>query len=244
MRHGNKLNHLGRDNQHRKALLKNMSISLILHKRIYTTVAKAKALRIYVEPLLTRGKTDTTHNRRMVFSYLQSKDAIKELFGEVSTKIATRPGGYTRIIKTGFRQGDNAEMCMMELVDYNTIYGKAAEEASKTRRSRRSRAKAGAEGASTTTTTAAGLAAAAVAVPMMEETNEEFEAETSMDPEVETPSEVAATSTEAEATEAAEVTEAQNDAPATESTPEASSDDVNPADPADPESPAATDSIE
>lgn len=242
MRHGNKLNHLGRDNQHRKALLKNMSISLILHKRIYTTVAKAKALRIYVEPLLTRGKTDTTHNRRMVFSYLQSKDAIKELFGEVSTKIASRPGGYTRIIKTGFRQGDNAEMCMMELVDFNTIYGKAAEEASKTRRSRRSRAKAdGAPLATTASTAAAGLAAAAVVEPMMEETNEEFEAETSMDPEVETSSEVAATATEAEAME---VAEAQIDAPAPESTPEAASDDVNPADPADSEGPAATDSIE
>jgi len=140
MRHGKKINHLGRTASHRAALLSNMASSLILHKRIYTTVAKAKALRTYVEPLITRSKTDSTHSRRMVFSYLQNKEAIKELFGEVSTKVATRPGGYTRIIKTGFRPGDNAETCLMELVDYNTVYNpKGDKAAGATRRTRRGR---------------------------------------------------------------------------------------------------------
>ena len=122
MRHGKKFNHLGRTASHRKAMLSNMASSLVIHKRINTTVAKAKALKKYVEPLVTRSKTDSTHNRRMVFSYLQSKDAVTELFKEVSLKIGDRPGGYTRIIKTGNRLGDNAEMCMIELVDYNEIY--------------------------------------------------------------------------------------------------------------------------
>jgi large subunit ribosomal protein L17 len=124
MRHGKKFNHLGRTASHRKAMLSNMASSLVIHKRINTTVAKAKALKKYVEPLVTRSKTDSTHNRRMVFSYLQSKDAVTELFKEVSLKIGDRPGGYTRIIKTGNRLGDNAEMCMIELVDYNEIYGR------------------------------------------------------------------------------------------------------------------------
>lgn len=122
MRHGNTVNKLGRDYQHRQALLSNLANSLILHKRINTTVAKAKELRKYVEPLLTKGKTNSTHSRRVVFSYLQNKDAVKELFGDVANKIAQRAGGYTRIIKLGFRQGDNAEMAMIELVDYNTVY--------------------------------------------------------------------------------------------------------------------------
>lgn len=122
MRHGKKINHLGRTAQHRKAMLANMSISLINHKRISTTLAKAKALRKYVEPLITKSKTDTTHSRRIVFSYLQNKEAIKELFEEVSKKIAHRPGGYTRIIKTGFRSGDSAETAIIELVDYNEVY--------------------------------------------------------------------------------------------------------------------------
>lgn len=122
MRHGNTVNKLGRDIQHRQALLSNLANSLILHKRINTTVAKAKELRKYVEPLLTKGKTNSTHSRRVVFSYLQNKDAVKELFGDVANKIAQRAGGYTRIIKLGFRQGDNAEMAMIELVDYNTVY--------------------------------------------------------------------------------------------------------------------------
>jgi large subunit ribosomal protein L17 len=119
MRHGKKFNHLGRTKPHREAMLANMACSLIEHKRVSTTVAKAKALRLYVEPLLTKSKTDTTHSRRVVFSYLKDKHAVTELFRDVSVKIADRPGGYTRILKTGFRLGDNAQMCFIELVDYN-----------------------------------------------------------------------------------------------------------------------------
>ena len=138
MRHRKKLNHLGRKTQHRKAMLSNMASSLILHKRIFTTVAKAKALRVYVEPLITKSKEDSTHSRRTVFTYLQNKYAVSELFREVSQKIATRPGGYTRILKTGFRPGDAAEMCFIELVDYNTNMLKTTEDsARRTRRSRR-----------------------------------------------------------------------------------------------------------
>jgi large subunit ribosomal protein L17 len=145
MRHRKKFNHLSRTSAHRHAMLSNMATSLILHKRITTTVAKAKALRIYVEPLLTRSKNDTTHSRRMVFSHLQSKEAVSELFREVSVKIADRPGGYTRIIKLGTRDGDNADMCMMELVDYNEnlLGGGKVEEKSTGRRRRRK--KGGAE---------------------------------------------------------------------------------------------------
>ncbi|GGG17084.1 50S ribosomal protein L17 [Pontibacter amylolyticus] len=146
MRHGKKVNHLGRTASHRKAMLSNMAASLILHKRLSTTVAKAKALRKYVEPLLTKSKNDTTHSRRTVFAYLQDKESVKELFDEVSVKIANRPGGYTRILKTGYRLGDNAEMCVIELVDYNedmlTTTGTAG--AKKTRR-RSSSKKKGAE---------------------------------------------------------------------------------------------------
>jgi large subunit ribosomal protein L17 len=138
MRHGKKFNHLGRTASHRAALLSNMASSLILHKRIQTTVAKAKELRKYVEPMITKSKTDSTNNRRVVFSYLQSKDAIKELFSIVSEKVANRPGGYTRIIKLGNRLGDNAEICFIELVDFNeTMLAASAEKAGKTRRSRR-----------------------------------------------------------------------------------------------------------
>ena len=136
MRHGKKLNSLSRKAAHRKAMLANMACSLIQHKRIETTVAKAKALRVYIEPLLTKAKTDSTHSRRTVFSYLQSKDAVTELFREISPKIADRPGGYTRIIRLGNRLGDNAEMCMIELVDYNELMTKEPKE-KKTRRSRR-----------------------------------------------------------------------------------------------------------
>jgi len=140
MRHGNKVNNLGRKSAHRKAMLSNMACSLIQHKRINTTVAKAKALRGFVEPLLTKSKTDSTHNRRTVFSYLQNKDIVTELFREVAPKIADREGGYTRIIRTGYRLGDNAEMCMIELVDFNEVY--TNEKAKKTtRRSRRGGAK-------------------------------------------------------------------------------------------------------
>ena len=136
MRHGNKLNHLGRKSAHRKAMLSNMACSLIEHKRISTTIAKAKALRVYVEPLLTKSKTDSTHSRRIVFSYLQSKEIVSELFRDVAPKIATRNGGYTRIIRLGYRLGDNAEMCMIELVDFNEIYTNEAVKKT-TRRSRR-----------------------------------------------------------------------------------------------------------
>jgi len=138
MRHGKKFNHLKRKVGHRKALLRNMSGSLIEHKRIFTTLAKAKALRLYLEPLVTKSKTNTTHSRRIAFKYLQSKEAVQELFETIAPKIADRPGGYTRIIKTGTRQGDAAEMAMIELVDFNEIYGtdKSAGRG-KTRRSRR-----------------------------------------------------------------------------------------------------------
>ena len=119
MRHGNKINHLGRTSAHRKAMLSNMASSLIMHKRINTTVAKAKSLQTYIEPLITKSKTDDTHNRRIVFKYLQDKEAVTELFREVAPKVADRPGGYTRIIKTGFRLGDGADTAMIELVDFN-----------------------------------------------------------------------------------------------------------------------------
>jgi large subunit ribosomal protein L17 len=137
MRHGNKVNHLGRKTAHRKALLMNLSNALILHKRITTTVAKAKELRKHIEPLINKTKTDSTHNRRILFSYLQDKESIKELFGVIADKVANRPGGYTRIIKLGFRKGDAADIAMIELVDFNDIYVKETKEATgKTRRGR------------------------------------------------------------------------------------------------------------
>jgi large subunit ribosomal protein L17 len=142
MRHGKKFNHLGRQTAHRKAMLANMGCSLIEHKRINTTVAKAKAFRTFIEPIITKSKTDTTHNRRTVFSYLRSKEAVTELFKEISVKVADRPGGYVRIIKLGNRQGDNAPMAMVELVDYNELYNPKGNKAKKnTRRSRRGGAK-------------------------------------------------------------------------------------------------------
>ncbi|SNR63934.1 50S ribosomal protein L17 [Lutibacter flavus] len=134
MRHGKKFNHLGRQTAHRKAMFANMACSLIEHKRINTTVAKAKALRVFVEPLITKSKDDTTHNRRVVFSYLRNKFAVTELFKEVSVKVADRPGGYLRIIKLGNRQGDNAPMAMVELVDYNTSYNPNSKKKKKTTR--------------------------------------------------------------------------------------------------------------
>ena len=141
MRHGKTVNHLGRKAEHREALLMNMACSLIEHKRINTTLAKAKALKKYVEPLLTKSKTDSTHSRRIVFSYLKNKEAVTELFREVSPKIADRPGGYTRIIRLGYRPGDNADMCMIELVDFNTVYGKEADKAAAKKTTRRGGAK-------------------------------------------------------------------------------------------------------
>ena len=142
MRHGKKFNHLSRKTAHRKAMLANMACSLIEHKRINTTEAKAKALRKFVEPLITKSKEDTTHNRRVVFSYLRNKYAVAELFKEISVKVGDRPGGYVRIIKLGNRLGDNADMAMIELVDYNEIYNAGKEKKKTTRRSRRGGKKA------------------------------------------------------------------------------------------------------
>jgi large subunit ribosomal protein L17 len=182
MRHGKKINHLGRTDSHRKAMLANMASSLILHKRITTTLAKAKALRVYVEPILTKAKNDTTHSRRTVFSYLQDKETVTILFREVAEKIANRPGGYTRIIKMENRLGDNAEMALIELVDYNTVYGKEAAKTEKkaTRRRGGSAAKGKAPAAPKAETAAeaaveepkAEAAPAVEAAPKAEETPE------------------------------------------------------------------------
>lgn len=147
MRHNKKFNHLSRKKGHRDALLANMTISLIMHKRIFTTLAKAKALRVYAEPLITRSKEDSMANRRLVFSYLQNKYAVTELFREISQKIGDRPGGYTRILKTGNRLGDNAQMCFIELVDYNQALLDAKAADTKKSRTRRSRKKAAAPAA-------------------------------------------------------------------------------------------------
>ena len=163
MRHNKKINHLGRTNTHRQAMLSNMACSLIKHKRIFTTTAKAKALRKFVEPLITKSKEDTTHSRRIVFSYLQDKYAVTELFKSISQQIAERPGGYTRIIKTGNRLGDNASMCFIELVDYNENMKKDAT-AKKTTRTRRSRKKS-----SAATTDARVAEAPATEAPVTEE---------------------------------------------------------------------------
>lgn len=166
MRHGAKINHLGRKTPHRKALLRNLACQLIQHKRIVTTLAKAKALRVFVEPLITKSKNDTTHQRRVVFSYLQNKEAIKELFSEVNTKVGDRPGGYTRIIKLERRLGDAADMAMIELVDFNEIYNPkqaVGEEKKKTRRSRTAKK----------ATPKAAPAAAAVEAPVTETPVEE-----------------------------------------------------------------------
>lgn len=166
MRHRKKFNHLSRTSAHRKAMLSNMASSLILHKRIKTTVAKAKALRMYVEPLINKSKTDNTHSRRIVFSHLQNKEAVSELFREVSEKVANRPGGYTRILKLGNRQGDAAEVCYIELVDFNEnmLSEQSGGEKKRTRRSRRG------GGAKKTTTPA--TEPTAKAVQAAEETEE------------------------------------------------------------------------
>lgn len=144
MRHGKKFNHLGRKAGHRKALFKNMSIALVKHKRIFTTLAKAKALRKHIEPLITKSKTNTTHSRRVLFSYLQDKESVKELFDVIAPKVGERPGGYVRVIRTGFRQSDAAEMAMIEFVDFNDVYSggkkdKAGAEGTKKKRTRRGR---------------------------------------------------------------------------------------------------------
>ena len=163
MRHNKKFNHLSRTASHRAAMLSNMACSLIKHKRITTTLAKAKALKKYVEPLITRSKQDTTNSRRVVFRYLQDKYAVTELFQEISEKVANRPGGYTRIIKTGFRPSDGADMCFIELVDYDENMAKTAKKATRTRRSRKSSAAAAATTTEAPSTEAAAEAPAAEA---------------------------------------------------------------------------------
>ncbi len=154
MRHGKKFNHLSRKKGHRKALFKNLSNALIEHKRINTTLAKAKALRVFIEPLVTKSKNDSSHSRRIVFGYLQNKQAVGELFSSVAPKVGDRPGGYTRIIKTGFRKGDGAEMAMIEFVDFNDVYSNKSAGKSGSRRTRRKK-KAGAAGAGAATAAAA-----------------------------------------------------------------------------------------
>lgn len=170
MRHRKSFNHLGRKSAHRKAMLANMAASLVLHKRITTTTAKAKALRMYVEPLITKAKDDSTHSRRVVFSYLQNKEAVTELFREVSGKVADRPGGYTRILKTGTRLGDNADMCIIELVDYNENLLAAKEETTKKSTRRR-------RGGKKTTAQATEQTEAVVAEETIEEETEEVKTE-------------------------------------------------------------------
>lgn len=167
MRHGKKVNHLGRTSAHRKALMRNLAIALVTHKRINTTLAKAKALRTFIEPLITKAKDNTTHSRRVVFSYLQNKEAITELFGPIAAKVGARPGGYIRVIKTGFRRGDGSEMAMIELVDFNEIY-KTSKAQEGGRRRRRRRGGAG-------STTAAAAATAATAATAAAATSEEEE---------------------------------------------------------------------
>ena len=177
MRHGKKFNHLSRTSEHRKALLKNLSNALIEHKRIQTTVAKAKALRRYIEPLVTKAKTNSTHNRRVVFSYLQNKESIKELFGPIAAEVGDRPGGYVRVIRTGFRKGDGAEMALIEFVDFNKDYtGKPTgdEGTGKKKRRRRRGGKGGATAAAATTATAVETAEEAVE-EVVEEVNEAVE---------------------------------------------------------------------
>ena len=239
MRHGKKFNHLGRTASHRAAMLSNMASSLIIHKRIVTTVAKAKALRVYVEPIITRSKEATTHNYRTAFSYLQDKVAVTELFTVVGGKVASRPGGYTRILKTGNRAGDNAEMAMIELVDFNEFFEGFNEDKKKstTRRSRRG-------GASTPKVAApkAEVAEAIVVAPAIEDAVVETVVETVVAEEVvaETIVEVAAEEVAAEevvAETVAEVAAEEVAAPAEEAAPEAPADET-------PEAPAAEEGSE
>ena len=207
MRHGKKVNHLGRKSEHRKAMLSNMACSLIEHKRISTTVAKAKALRVYVEPLITKSKTDSTHSRRTVFSYLKNKEVVAELFREVAPKVVGRPGGYTRIIRTGYRLGDNAEMCMIELVDFNELMLNNAEPKKTTRRSRR-----GGTTAPKAATPAADADVEVADAPAADEVEDAVIVEETV---AETPADEAPAVEEAPATEEA-APEASTDAPADE----------------------------
>ncbi len=220
MRHGKKFNHLSRQTGHRKAMLANMACSLIEHKRINTTVAKAKALKQFVEPLITKSKEDTTHNRRIVFAYLRSKYAVTDLFRDVAAKVGDRPGGYTRIIKVGNRLGDNADMAMIELVDFNELYNGGKKEVKKSRSRRGGKAK-GAD----TTAPAAPTAAPVAEAPVVEQTPEAVvEAPVAEAPavEVETP-QVEETAPAAEAEVETPAAEAEPEAPVaeTESAPEA-----------------------
>lgn len=173
MRHGKKFNHLGRKAAHRKALLRNLSIALIEHKRIETTLAKAKALRKFIEPLVTKGKTNTMHSRRVVFSYLQNKEAVKEIFGAIAEKVGDRPGGYVRVIKTGFRRSDGAEMAMIEFVDFNEVY--SLKDSKKPSRRRRSKKKSTNTDVDTTATTEAAVEETTEETPAAEEVVEVVE---------------------------------------------------------------------
>ena len=173
MRHGKKFNHLGRKAAHRKALLRNLSVALIEHKRIETTLAKAKALRKFIEPLVTKGKMNTMHSRRVVFSYLQNKEAVKEIFGAIAEKVGDRPGGYVRVIKTGFRRSDGAEMAMIEFVDFNEVY--SLKDSKKPSRRRRSKKKSTTTDVDTTATTKAAVEETAEETPVAEEVAEVVE---------------------------------------------------------------------
>ena len=240
MRHGKKFNHLSRTAPHRKAMLSNMASSLIMEKRITTTVAKAKALRKYVEPLLTKSKTDDTHSRRVVFSYLQNKESVSELFNEVADKIANRPGGYTRILKTGNRLGDNADMCVIELVDYNeALLQEEKPKKAKTRRSRRGKGGGSAAGEETAkkTTPEVTAEAALEAEATAEQTTEEAAATEA--PAAES-AEDAVAATEPEATE--DAPEAETEAVAAETTEPAATEAAATAD--ESEEPAAEESTE
>jgi len=222
MRHGKKFNHLSRKTAHRKAMLSNMACSLIEHKTINTTLAKAKALRKYVEPILTRSKTDSTHSRRLVFRYLQNKYTVTELFRDVAPKIADRPGGYTRIIRTGYRLGDNAEMCMIELVDFNELY---TNEKTK-KNTRRSRRGAGST-ATTTEETVEATTDAATTEEVKVEKVEETKTEAASTEEVKV-EKVEETKTEAKAEvkpKAEKKTEVKAEKPASKAKPEAKAED-------------------
>ena len=191
MRHGNKINKLSRTASHRKAMLQNMACSLIQHKNIRTTVAKAKALRKFVEPLITRSKTDTQHNRRMAFTYLQDKHAVKELFTSVADKVGDRPGGYTRVLKTGLRAGDNAEMAMIELIDFNEFYEpKTKKDSGKKQRSRRGGSKSKAADATEVVESAEVVEAVGTVKEVKADTTEDTSSETTEEtPKAETPKE-------------------------------------------------------
>ncbi|RLD68282.1 MAG: 50S ribosomal protein L17 [Bacteroidetes bacterium] len=222
MRHRKKFNHLGRTASHRSAMLSNMATSLIVHKRIKTTVAKAKALRIYVEPIISRSKEDTTHSRRMVFRKLQNKDAVNELFREISAKVMDRPGGYTRILKTGNRLGDNAEMCIIELVDYNeNLLKDKSSKKTKAKRSRRGSSKKAALKTETTTAIEDAVIVEETTAEVKEEVKAEPKAEKKAEPKTEKKAEPKAAKKEVKAVPKKEVTaeakEEKKEAPKAES---------------------------